>query len=70
MWNENWMVNVPENVSYFTVECWNSESFLTKSELVNSTRIDLDCIKGGEEHFMVLKLTKGELRCFFQFNEL
>lgn len=68
-WKENWMVNVPENVSHFTVECWSYDSFLSK-ELLGSSRIDLDCIKGGEEHFMVLKLDRGEIHCFFQFNEL
>jgi len=69
MWKENWMVNVPENVSCIDVECWNS-AFMSRNELLGTTKVHLDCIKGGEEHFMVLKFECGELHCLFQFNEL
>eukprot|EP01127_Copromyxa_protea_P011911 TRINITY_DN3053_c0_g1_i1.p1 TRINITY_DN3053_c0_g1~~TRINITY_DN3053_c0_g1_i1.p1 ORF type:complete len:276 (-),score=36.84 TRINITY_DN3053_c0_g1_i1:24-851(-) len=70
VWKEKWMANIPENTNFVGVECWNNEGFLSKNESLGSTRVDLDCIKGGEEHFMVLKLTKGELHCIFQFTEL
>jgi hypothetical protein len=64
------MVNIPDSISNFKIECWNNEGFLSKNELLGATRVDLDCIKGGDEHFMVLKLSKGELHCVFTFTEL
>eukprot|EP01126_Amoeba_proteus_P060981 TRINITY_DN8134_c0_g1_i7.p1 TRINITY_DN8134_c0_g1~~TRINITY_DN8134_c0_g1_i7.p1 ORF type:complete len:236 (-),score=46.18 TRINITY_DN8134_c0_g1_i7:197-904(-) len=69
VWRESWMLNIAKDDTTLSVECWNF-NLLCKNELMGKTCLKLDCIAGGDVHFMVLKLDKGELHCEFQLVEL
>lgn len=69
VWKETIMMNIDDCVGMVDVTCWDHNKYRADVPL-GKTQVNLIYFLDELEHFMVLKLERGELHLNFQFTKL